>query len=31
MWDNFEKLYGDTVTYQEMKNELKLSQLRNNP
>ena len=31
MWDNFEKLYGDTITYQEMKNELKLSQLRNNP
>ena len=31
MWDNFEKLYGDTVTYQEMKNQLKLSQLRNNP
>jgi pre-mRNA-splicing factor SYF1 len=31
MWDNFEKLYGDTVNYQEMKNELKLSQLRNNP
>ena len=31
MWDNFEKLYGDTITYQEMKNEVKLSQLRNNP
>ena len=31
MWDNFEKIYGDSVTYQEMKNELKLSQLRNNP
>ena len=31
MWDNFEKIYGDSITYQEMKNELKLSQLRNNP
>ena len=30
MWDNFEKIYGDSITYQEMKNELKLSQLRNN-
>ena len=30
MWDNFEKIYGDSTTYQEMKNELKLSQLRNN-
>ena len=30
MWDNFEKIYGDATTYQEMKNELKLSQLRNN-
>ena len=31
MWDNFEKLYGDVNTYQEMKNLLKISQLRNNP
>ena len=31
IWDNFEKMYGDTTSYQEMKNELKLSQLRNNP
>ena len=31
MWDNFEKLYGDVTTYQEMKNLLKISQLRNNP
>ena len=31
MWDHFEKLYGDTNTYQEMKNLLKISQLRNNP
>ena len=31
MWDHFEKLYGDVNTYQEMKNLLKISQLRNNP
>ena len=31
MWDNFEKEYGDVNTYQEMKNLLKISQLRNNP
>ena len=31
MWDHFEKLYGDANTYQEMKNLLKISQLRNNP
>ena len=31
MWDNFEKLYGDVNTYQDMKNLLKISQLRNNP
>ncbi len=31
MWDQFEKLYGDVNTYQEMKNLLKISQLRNNP
>ena len=31
MWDHFEKLYGDVETYQEMKNLLKISQLKNNP
>ena len=31
MWDNFEKLYGDANTYQDMKNLFKISQLRNNP
>ena len=30
LWENFEKLYGNEETYRDMKNVLKLSQLKNN-